>query len=782
MTLVPDVPRVDVEPDDDALDVQLHSFGRDVEPDARGITLLAGAELHARSRTTATVRVRGRQDGRYAVIVSRNGREGVEFVRLERDGRVFSARIVVRAGQTVHLSVVQAETAAAMDDLQDEVERGGMGAGGGDETQAEPAAPEPEAAGPEGDHGAGGGGWGGRDLGLAPEIELPSFVEEDHGPTGGGGWGGRDLGLAPDEAELPAFAEPEEEPATEEVPADGGAGERDLGVVGADDEAAEADGGAEPATNLSDLDGATPMDAHVTARMPADVFEDVPFVLTVTLSSEGVKIGRHEVGDDVTVTLRERGGIRIAVQASGFAVVEGTPSEVDAEIPGKGHPKEYAFHLVPGDEGVGRVTVTVSQQPDPTPIAVITLSTMIGPADEAPRTIVPGGSLKGVADAAAPPEELAKLPTIAIEETISRGDSVLKVTARVPGRDPVTNTVSLPGKAAYVDGVYKTLDTIRAAYKTARDKHVDAQTAVSRAEDSLRELGSGIADELFGDEVNALLWDQRDRLEGILIQTSGELDIPWEIVHLVRVGGGPRDDRSHFLGDKGVTRRLWGTKQPTDLVICRARVVAIAPQYADETLHLQGTLDEVESLRATLKVPAPVKEIETRDDVSQSIAAGFDLLHFAGHGRWRDADPRAQEIVLAAYTKDDDLSALYTDADARADLVRRAAAAGEASTPFVFLSACDVGRLQRGVTGLGGFAEVFLRAGAGVFIGCSWAVQDEITAYFAQTLYQKLIDEKLTLGDAADAARKATRREHDLTALAFTVFADPRARVTILEP
>ena len=106
-------------------------------------------------------------------------------------------------------------------------------------------------------------------------------------------------------------------------------------------------------------------------------------------------------------------------------------------------------------------------------------------------------------------------------------------------------------------------------------------------------------------------------------------------------------------------------------------------------------------------------------------------------------------------------------------------ALAESDALFANGNACDVGRLRSGATGLGGFAEAFLRGGVGVFIGCSWAVRDDVTAAFVRTFYEQTLREHATLGEAVLAARRAAREAGDLTSLAFTVFADPRAR---LEP
>lgn len=716
----------------DDLDARIDAAPPGTAADPSGITLLADVVLQGRADTVATVRVHRTDELLYAVILVR---DGVAQLRgLERRRAGFAVEIPLAAGETLHLTVVMSLTAAALSQLEAQVAQGGMGAGGAEEAESAEEPPvEAFVEDRQPDGGIEGGFGGGFGSGL------------------GGGFGG-DAALAPPPVDMipppapapppVAAARPEPEPEPGPTPKPG-------------------------------VDGGTLIDAHVAAQMPAGLFDGVPFELLVTLARDEVKIARGAAGDDKPIRVRKRGDIRISVQAQGMEVAAGEASEAVVKLPARGAVSEHRFHLVPGEPGIGRVSVVVQQAPSVTPLAVIALSSMILPADEAPAAPVDGEPLRGETVVSAPPAAIAKLPTIAIEETFSHGHSVLRITAKV-GRASGVSEVCLLDKAGYVDGIYAKLSEIRADYVDAVHAKTPAEAALSQAEEGVRELGVRIARELFGDEINALLWDRRDRLDHLVVQTSGELDIPWEIVHLVRVGEAAHDDTSLFLADKGMTRWLWGTRRPTRLAVAADRAVAIAPLYDDETLRLSGTEDEVQALAVAL-TKKPLGAV-TRAEVRERIGSGFDLLHFAGHGRWRDSDPRGQEIALAAYAKaHDDGSAAYSDADAREDFT--AAAGEEASAPFVFLSACDVGRLQPGSTGLGGFAEVFLRGGAGVFIGCSWAVRDDVTSEFATTLYDHLFVRGETLGEAAAAARAAARAAHDLTALAFTVYADPRARV-----
>ena len=50
---------------------------------------------------------------------------------------------------------------------------------------------------------------------------------------------------------------------------------------------------------------------------------------------------------------------------------------------------------------------------------------------------------------------------------------------------------------------------------------------------------------------------------------------------------------------------------------------------------------------------------------------------------------------------------------------------GSGNRPLVFLNACQVGRSGYQLTRTGGFAQGFLKAGAGIFVSTLWSVVDE---------------------------------------------------------
>ena len=70
--------------------------------------------------------------------------------------------------------------------------------------------------------------------------------------------------------------------------------------------------------------------------------------------------------------------------------------------------------------------------------------------------------------------------------------------------------------------------------------------------------------------------------------------------------------------------------------------------------------------------------------------------------------------------------------------------------------------------------EVFVRAGAGAFVGTAWAVRNKPAGLFAEAFYEALLDGKM-LFEAATVARAAARAAGDASWLAFKVYGHPWA-------
>jgi CHAT domain-containing protein len=101
--------------------------------------------------------------------------------------------------------------------------------------------------------------------------------------------------------------------------------------------------------------------------------------------------------------------------------------------------------------------------------------------------------------------------------------------------------------------------------------------------------------------------------------------------------------------------------------------------------------------------------------------------------------------------------------------------------PLVFLNACETGQMGLSLTGSGGWARAFVKAGVGSFVGSLWEAQDESAYHFAEMFYQQLLEGK-TVANATRIARRAIRKAGDPTWLSYTVYANPLARIEQREP
>jgi CHAT domain-containing protein len=199
----------------------------------------------------------------------------------------------------------------------------------------------------------------------------------------------------------------------------------------------------------------------------------------------------------------------------------------------------------------------------------------------------------------------------------------------------------------------------------------------------------------------------------------------------------------------------------------------VIPQYPDSRYRLPQAEQEAQWLEqhfgatAVIAQPAPV-----RQELSRST---FDLLHFAGHGL-ADQDTIAHAKLMLEGRMDNDhyvptlLSA--TTVEQYCNCNRR----DRHERPMVVLNACQIGREGYCLTGIGGFAQAFLKGGAGVFVGTLWSLGDSPARLFTETLYTSLLDGK-TLSESTTAARHAAQQAGGSTWLAYVVYGHPHLKL-----
>ncbi|MEU9167686.1 CHAT domain-containing protein [Streptomyces sp. NPDC048420] len=153
-----------------------------------------------------------------------------------------------------------------------------------------------------------------------------------------------------------------------------------------------------------------------------------------------------------------------------------------------------------------------------------------------------------------------------------------------------------------------------------------------------------------------------------------------------------------------------------------------------------------------------------RSELTDLIERGHaGLLHFACHNVFSGSGSRVkmgnddsfEPIDLAAAVQKKSLSA---------------------QKPLVFFNACrSAGQIDWFNCALG-WAEQFMQAGAGAFVGTLWPVRSHSAMEFAGKFYDELLSSGQSLGQASLAARGAIQdRGGDPTWLAYTVYGSPAA-------
>jgi hypothetical protein len=288
------------------------------------------------------------------------------------------------------------------------------------------------------------------------------------------------------------------------------------------------------------------------------------------------------------------------------------------------------------------------------------------------------------------------------------------------------------------------------------------QCSRERALQRLAARGAGLFESVFPEALRNLLWSHRKQIRTLRVE-SQEPWIPWELCRLTgkvetdsEIEGG-----AFFCEQFAMTRWLLGVAGQRELALKRIGLIAPAgsglPAARAERRDRLGITEE----------DRLVEPIASRyQEVIKALATGlYDGLHFAGHGVFTGTDPNRSWIEL-----DDGELTPWDLSGETANLGR--------SHPLVFFNACEAGRSAFSLTGMGGWAPRFLNAGASAFVAPYWSVRDKAAGVFSMAFYRNLLTGE-PIGEAVRKARLEVREKFpgNPTWLAYTVFADPLARV-----
>jgi len=499
------------------------------------------------------------------------------------------------------------------------------------------------------------------------------------------------------------------------------------------------------------------LSAETSSEVDAGKTARVPF--QIELSSEAMPLR-------VSHSARAKKAVPIVVSLSAendtVEIVRAREYTVDPPAPGQ---PRTGFFVVKGIRpGVSRLAVTFRQ--GGTELGVIALAMEVVTAG--------AGSERAAGQAVAAPRDMADDDKLAllVEQRTAAGEVFYEYTLhsealglayrKLRSKPLLDRGGGLAATAlAFVERIYERV--------TKELKSLDDLKQLQR---EARALGANLCLELFDPEVAKVLWPLRDRIKLVQI-VSWEPYIPWELVRLRDPASDDIDER--FLCEYGLVRTLSDEMPSRTLSMGRWAYLGADfpmgsyPQVGAELEYFTKTTPE--SLRGHGITPTAIAA--TRDAFYDALASGdFDVLHISCHAESPHQSIERASLIIGDETAPGESKPRSVEVDT---ITVEAEARLRARRPLVFLNGCETGRVGAVLTAWGGWPNVFLRKGAGAFVGAAWAVRDKPAAVFSTTFYNALLDGR-TLADAADAARVAAKKLGDASWLAFKVSGHPRAR------
>jgi hypothetical protein len=239
----------------------------------------------------------------------------------------------------------------------------------------------------------------------------------------------------------------------------------------------------------------------------------------------------------------------------------------------------------------------------------------------------------------------------------------------------------------------------------------------------------------------------------VVIGDESASGIPWEL--LMDDGG-----QSPALAG-GLTRRIalgGAVLQPPARASVGAQLRLLLVYNPDGLRSVRSEKEAIEkALSGRADVHVDPLESPTIDEVVSKLRDGYyDVLHYAGHAFFDEKVPASSGLCLAG-------GVVFTAGHMK----------GLPSSPrFIFLSACESGRLRRQQEQIAAshdataavqerpLAEAFLRHGVEALLGTFYAVNDGAARAFASTVYSELAAGQ-TLGVSVRTARVERHRDGD---------------------
>jgi CHAT domain len=287
------------------------------------------------------------------------------------------------------------------------------------------------------------------------------------------------------------------------------------------------------------------------------------------------------------------------------------------------------------------------------------------------------------------------------------------------------------------------------------DSLAQGRVGYSAAEtrDYLIDAGARLWQQLLPQQVRDQFWERQHRIRQLTIIADRDA-VPWELLYPMDRGR----DMGFLVEQFPVTRDLFDRPplrrslrlRPARFVLPSGSPAAAA----DEIAALSRLIDAGPPAAPVLAGFTPLRELITHGD--------FGLLHFACHNRFSPVGGPSINLD----------SRPFTVTNMETARINRTL---QPSAPLVFINACRTAGLAATYNRLDGWADAFMQAGAGAFVGSLWSVTDDVARDFASEFYAQLTAGR-PLGEAVAAARRAAASQPgDPTWLAYTVYGHPRA-------
>jgi len=297
----------------------------------------------------------------------------------------------------------------------------------------------------------------------------------------------------------------------------------------------------------------------------------------------------------------------------------------------------------------------------------------------------------------------------------------------------------------------------------------DSQLLRDEIRRKLEALGQDLYRQLFKGEMQQIYREIRRSITTLTI-VSDEPWIPWELVKPFDASDPAEVIDDDFLCVQfELTRWLAGQRTPaSEITVRRLACITTDPGVPnaekDRNLlaDLAGTHPGTEDASIAVTSAGEILAVLGK--------GGLDLLHVAGHGTFDQKQPDESALPL-----------IDKGSFRAGDLTGTIAAQIGKDRPLVFLNACWIGQQAWSLTGLGGWADRWVRVcGSGAFIGPAWPVRDSLALTFAKAFYESLAQGK-TFGQATRTARLAVRTANPghPAWLTYTVYAHANGRIAL---